>query len=297
MFLRPSVRLPFFALLAILATPRLSYSQSGACPGHPKQAASASQKIKITIVNVEFEGENPLSEAARAQLVDKIQKSNLTTGAEQSDQDWLYQVEQKLILDELRAQGYWRARAEITPRLIQAAAQERFYSLTAAIASGPQYRLKEIYFANSTVFSTTELRKQIPLNPGDLFDVSKVRDGMEAIRSLYLSRGYLDTQIEPTSSIDPKTRLVQIVLKIGEGVQYRVGTVQVFGLDKKTTDALTALLEPGQVFNAHSLHEFMKENKSLLPADASLAKNSQFQRNSNTGAIDMTLDFRPCSKD
>jgi outer membrane protein assembly factor BamA len=213
---------------------------------------------------------------------------------EQLDQDWLSQIEQTIIGDELRTQGYWRVHTEITPYLLRAAAQERFYSISAAIHSGPQYRLQEIYIANARVFPPAELRKQIPLYPGDLFDISKIRDGMDAVRSKYLSEGYIDSIWEAETSVAADHTHIKVVLKMDGGMQFRVGTVQIFGLDQKTESLLRSLLEPGQIFNVHSLHKFMKDNKSLLPPGASLAQNSQIQTNSVTGTVDIIFDFRNC---
>ncbi len=289
-------RSALLTLLAIAFSPFLLRAQFRACPDHVSPAAPSTQKIKITIVSVEFQGENPLSEEARAQLADKIQKSELVASPEQLDQDWLNQIEQTIIGDELRTQGYWRVHTEITPYLLRAAAQERLYSISAAIHSGSQYRLQEIYIANAKVFPPAELRKQIPLYPGDLFDSSKIRDGMDAVRSMYLTQGYIDSVWEAETSVDGDHTHIKVVLKMDEGIQFRVGTVQIFGLDQKTENLLRSLLEPGQIFNGHLLHEFMKENKSLLPADASPAQNIQVQRNTVTGTVDIIIDFRRCSE-
>jgi len=105
MGLRPG----FLALLVILISSCLLCAQSPECVDPSSTVSPASQKTIITIVGVEFRGENPLSEEVRAQLVDKIQQSKFMASPEASDKDWLYEVGQMTIGEKLRNQGYWRA--------------------------------------------------------------------------------------------------------------------------------------------------------------------------------------------
>ncbi len=293
MGLRPG----FLALLVILISSCLLCAQSPECVDPSSTVSPASQKTIITIVGVEFRGENPLSEEVRAQLVDKIQQSKFMASPEASDKDWLYEVGQVTIGEKLRNQGYWRAYTEITPYLVRAESRERFYALTVAIDSGPQYRLNEIHILNATLFSPTELQKQIQLSRGQVFDVSKIRQGMEAIRRMYVTQGYIDVTAEPETHIDETSKeLIDVVLKLDEGKQYRVGTVQILGLSTNPEKLLRSLPQPGQVFDSHSLDDFLKKNKSLLPADASADKNITIRRDSNDGTVEIILDFRRCSK-
>jgi outer membrane protein assembly factor BamA len=292
MNLRPGL----WALLVIAISSCPLGAQSLECVDHSSTVSPASQKTKITIVGVEFRGENSLSEEVRAQLTDKIQQTKLMASPEESDKDWLYEVGEVTIGEKLSNQGYSRAYTEITPHLVRAESRERFYAITVTIDSGPQYRLSEIHIVNSTLFSPTELRKQIQLRPGELFDLSKIHQGMDAIRRMYVTKGYIDAALEPQTNMDESKGLIDVVLKLDEGRQYRVRTLQILGLGKNTENLLRSLLEPGQVFDGHSLEDFLKENKSLLPTDASADKDITIRRDSDDGTVEIILDFRRCSK-
>jgi outer membrane protein assembly factor BamA len=285
------LRRALLTLLAIPISPCLLCAQSPECVDHSSTVSPTSHEIKITLVGVEFRGESPLSREVRAQVVDKIRQSKFVASPEDSDKDWVNKLTELTILETLREQGYFTAYTEITPYLVRAESRERFYAISIAIESGPQYHLSEIHIVNSTLFSPTELRKQIQLSLGDVFDVSKIRQGIETISGMYVSKGYIDVAVEPQTNVD-ESKGIDLVLILDEGKQYRVGTVQILGLSTTAENLLRSLLVPGQVFDSHSLRDFLKKNKSLLPIDY---KDINIRRNSNDGTVDIVLDRR-CSK-
>jgi outer membrane protein assembly factor BamA len=99
--------------------------------------------------------------------------------------------------------------------------------------------------------------------------------------------------------IDDEKHQIALVLKASEEAQYRVGTVEILGVEEKMKKRLAALLEPGEIFDAAALTRFMKENASLLPEGASLERNLYIRRDTQDRAADITVDVRPrsCSND
>jgi outer membrane protein assembly factor BamA len=179
--------------------------------------------------------------------------------------------------------------------LISADSIERNYRVGVAFDSGPQYRLVDVHIENATAFSPSELRNQIQMNPGDVFDVSKIRQGIEAISRLYGTKGYIDATVVPETWVDESKRLIDLTLHVNEGAQYRVGTVAVLGLDERAGILLKSLPQRGQVFDYQSFKDFLTENKALLPADAYDA-GIKVERDSSDGTADVTFDFQGCSK-
>ena len=149
------------------------------------------------------------------------------------DSSWIG-VPTNEILGTLQSHGYSKALVEPTSFLVRAEFRERFYALQFRIVSGPQFQLGEIRFRNAEVFSSTELREVFPLRKGDMFDISKIREGLESISRLYFRKGYADVVAGPETTEDKRT--VDVLIRIDEGMQYRIRGVDVLGLPKRAED-------------------------------------------------------------
>jgi len=63
---------------------------------------------------------------------------------------------------------------------------------------------------------------------------------------------------------------------------------------KKTRRVLKSLLEPGSVLDSTLLNRFLKENRHVLPSDASPEKHISMRRDVRSRTVDIVLDFRRC---
>ena len=290
MYLRSSL----LVLLVTLISSDSLCSQSPQCVDNSPAVPHESQQIKINIVGVEFRGEMPLSDKERSQLVEAIQRSNTTVRAQEADTYWLEGLKQ-LTNKALHAKGYFPA-TEVTPNLVRAESDQRSYVVSFEIETGPQYRIGELQVVEATVFTPSELREQIPLKPGEIYNDDKVWQGIESMRQLYRSKGYLDMTAGVTMSNNESKRLINAYVQVQEGIQYRVGTVEILGLGSKAEKLLRSILEPGQIFDSRSFTDFLKENRSLLPVDAS-DYDITIGRHPDDGTLEIILDFRRCSGD
>jgi outer membrane protein assembly factor BamA len=255
-----------------------------------------SQRIKINIVGVEFRGENFLSEQERSQLVETIQRSNISVSPVEPDTYWANGLRAETIVKALHAQGYFNARTEVTPYLVRTEQDQRSYVVSFEIDTGPQYRIGKLQVVEATVFTPTELREQIHLNPGEAFNDAKIWQGIKSMKLLYGAKGYIDMTAGPSARTDDITGLIDVSVQVVEGTQYRVGTLEILGLGSKAQNLLRAILVPGQIFDSHSFTDFLKENRGPLPIDAS-DEDITIGRNLDDGTLEIVLDFRRCSGD
>jgi outer membrane protein assembly factor BamA len=254
-----------------------------------------SQQIKINIVGVEFRGENSLSDAERSQLVAVLQRSNVSVSPGEPDTYWangLGMVANKA----LHAQGHVGDYTKVTPYLLSAEPDQRSYAVSIEIETGPQYRVGKLQVVEMAAFTQTELMKQIPLKPGDLFDEDKIAQSITSMKLLYAAKGYIDMSAGYSASTHEIQRLIDVSVQVDEGLQYRVGTVEILGLSSKVENLLKSILVPEQIFDSHSFTDFLKENRSLLPVDAS-DDDITVERNLDDGTLHIVLDFRRCSGD
>jgi outer membrane translocation and assembly module TamA len=279
--------------LFVLVAPSLLGAQSPACQEQVSAVSPEAQRSKITIVGVTFRGENPLSEEERAQLTKEIRHAKIDASKGDPDKDWVNKLEELTVRETMMEHGYFRALVEIRPYLVRAEAHERCYAIDVVIESGPQYRLGEIQIVGATALSATDLRKQIMLSEGEIFDASKIREGLEAISRLYGAKGYIDTTIEPEEKIDETQLRIDLVLKVAEEQQYRIGSVELLGLDAKIEADARSVFQWGQVFDTSLWREFLGRVKSALP-DGMPDRHTSIRRDTSSGTVNISLDFRGC---
>jgi outer membrane protein assembly factor BamA len=163
---------------------------------------------KFTVGRVESIGldDLPKHEAAqiRALLVGK------TFDAEQMD----YLL--KTVRWALQDMGYFKSQVDKANLLPLRAGENSPVLLSFSLSAGERFHAGEISVTGSKVATPEELRRLIPLETGAVFNVSKIREGMEAIKQFYAKHGYLGTvfNVEQRISDDPKT--VSVNLEIVE---------------------------------------------------------------------------------
>ena len=118
----------------------------------------------------------------------------------------------------------------------------------------------------------------------------RIRDGLDSLRKLYGSDGYIDVSLGATTQSHDESQTVSVVMKLTEGPQYRVGNVQVVGLDPTLEDKLRSKLKPGDVMNPQILCDFYRDNKLLLPASAS-PQDVKVTRDAQNATVDLSFVF------
>jgi Surface antigen variable number repeat len=129
---------------------------------------------------------------------------------------------------------------------------------------------------------------------GEVFDVSKIRDGLEAIGRLYGSKGYIDATPEPDTTIDEKGSRIDLLIKVDEERPYSIAKIEFLGLESTSQKYLSVPQETGDVFNPILWVNFFRDNRSYLAAAASSEKKMGIRRNVKDGTVDIDMDFRPC---
>lgn len=178
--------------------------------------------------------------------------------------------------------------------LIRATQSERQYQIVVDAETGPQYRLGELVFRNASVAKQDELRALIPLKRGDLFNVVKIREGLEEIGRFYGRLGYIDATPEPETFMDEEHQVIAIVILLDEGIQYRTGKIEILGLDPQSQTHLQSRLKVGDVFNKATFEESLEEVKPSWPDSASPDRFATINRNMTQATVEIILDFRPC---
>jgi len=144
-------------------------------------------------------------------------------------------------------------------------------TLEAEISDGPRYKLAEITFVESHAFSSQSLRKQFPLRRGDVFSRGKVASGLESLRKLYGTEGFLDWQAVPDVKF-ASNATANLNISIQEGPQYHMGKLDIVA-DKEVSVRLRAEWKQaeGDVYDHTYIDQYLDANRDLLPAGFSRA--------------------------
>jgi outer membrane protein assembly factor BamA len=244
------------------------------------RSVDAPQQIKINIVSVEFPTNDTLPDEMRTQLRREIKKHDFSVDVGAPDSDWLGELNDVVVRNVFANAGYFLAQSTTTPFLIRAEGQQRSYAVRIDVESGLLYRLGGLQFENVSVFPQDDLRKLVRLTTGERFDVGKVRGTIESISKLYSTKGYIDMTIEPRMEIDDKKQQIELTLRLSEEAQYRVGLVEINGVDAETKNRLVSRLTPGSVFDSSALESFLDE----------AGRNVTYNRHTGERTVDIVLD-------
>jgi beta-lactamase regulating signal transducer with metallopeptidase domain len=94
--------------------------------------------------------------------------------------------------------------------------------IIASITEGDQFRLRTITIQSAAPdralsISAATLREQFHLRDGDLFNMTKIRAGLESLQRLYVNHGYAGVSAEPDTKIDNAFHRIDLTLRISEG--------------------------------------------------------------------------------
>lgn len=262
--------------------------------GCPAASPANPQSVEIVIDSLEFQEDAGLTPDARARLIDELRQKNFhgTSGA---DTDW-----QSELRNEIRAplaeQDYSRAVVDFTSGLIRAEARRLHYWVSVRIESGQQYRLGEVRFENAAGFTDKVLRSALSMQEGDLFSTPKVFEGLDNLQRLFGRLGYIDFTSQLVTSFDEKAHRIDLTMKLYPGEKYRVRSAAIHGLDHATEEVLRWKLEAGQVFDATTLNQFLKDSSRTSQTGAPSYNDVSIVRDAGSHAVDVIVERRVCPR-
>ena len=179
-------------------------------------------------------------------------------------------------------------------------------NLTFTVTEGDPAKIKEIRIVGNKAFSESTLRGLFELDTGgwlswytksDRYSRAKLNADIETLRSYYLSRGYLEFQVESTQvAISPDKQDIAIVLNLTEGERYVVSSVKLEGNYLGRDDEFKALvtIRPGEAYNADRVAETTKAFRDTFGnygfAFANVEARPDIDRSNNSVALLLTAE-------
>jgi outer membrane protein assembly factor BamA len=253
---------------------------------------------RIIVDDVKFDGPIHVSDAVRQKVVFDLKQHNFNDNPD-LESAWLAEIQAVGLMGVWRDQGYFKAEATAKEEFIRNDSTGKHVRIIAHINEGQQFRLGDVQFRSSDAseplaFRPEELRRLIPVREGEIFSATKIREGLDALRDLYGSHGYIDFVATPLADIDDSHQRISLVMELDQQKQFRVASVEVYGLDQKMETLLKSKLKPGDVYNSRVVEDFLKQNASALPPDIS-PSDIELHRDVRRGTVDFRFNiFQGC---
>ena len=135
-------------------------------------------------------------------------------------------------------------------------------NVTFTVTEGEPARIKNIQVVGNKAFSESTLKDLFNLDTGgwlswytksNRYERTKLNSDLEALRSYYLSRGYLEFRIDSTQvGISPDKQTITITVNVTEGDRYVVSGVKLEGnyLGRDDEFKSQISIKPGEPYNA-----------------------------------------------
>jgi outer membrane translocation and assembly module TamA len=190
---------------------------TNAALGQPRFAESA-DNIRVSKLVIES---NSLPDADRERIIRLFQQKTYCQ-AEIGER----------IRGALRNLGYFKAVVD-EPRFSYPTQVEgrRGANLTVRAEPGAQYRIGQIHFQKTTIFPPAELRNLFSLRRGDLFNATKIGEGLEDMRKLYGTQGYINLVAVPEIVSHESRHIIDLVVEVDEGKPYDFGRLDLEGVE------------------------------------------------------------------
>ncbi|HYM12267.1 MAG TPA: outer membrane protein assembly factor BamA [Bryobacterales bacterium] len=171
------------------------------------------------------------------------------------------------------------------------------------VEEGKLYYVGKITFSDVKLFRTPEavLRPYFQMQEGAIFDVSKLRKGMDNLKKVYGEFGYIDFVAEPNFEFreEEKPPKIDLSLSVDEGKQFFIRRINFSG-NTTTRDKVIRrelLLDEGDMFNTRLWDlSILRLNQLGYFEPLKAEEAAQIDRDTRDGLVDLTLKVKERGK-
>ena len=179
---------------------------------------------KIRVGEVVFEGRSKLAEGILRDAMKDNQKHNVLSWIANKDAYKPGKIADDIekIKKKFQENGYMEATVgeprseEITKRTVLGRSQ-KMMRLIIPVNAGYLYRAGEIKVEGNKAIRGPYLRSHFKLQPGDVYSTKAREKAVEKMGEDYRNFGFLYCQVAPVESLDPKSKVVNVVFNVYEG--------------------------------------------------------------------------------
>jgi outer membrane protein assembly factor BamA len=134
-------------------------------------------------------------------------------------------------------------------------------SVKLAVTEGLQYSWEDLRWQGNSAFTVDEINTRMKLARGKVANLSEFTAGLEAVKELYGTMGYVFVRLAPEPAYDDEQRRVSYRITVTEGDQYRMGRLSISGVPDSTAKKIAGKwkLKEGDVYNASYIRTYRQD--------------------------------------
>lgn len=280
MIVRLFTALPLVLLLSFTATAQIYVCDFGS--PHPRVILR--KIIFRTGAPLSHDGERKL----RAQIVQESRRIHSPEWAETLTGDT-----EEIVRQAYQNKGYLKARARAEAIIVADRGDLHVVNLFVHLEVGNQYRIGNTTWKRNTAIPVNELNRIFAVHDGEIFRRQRIANGLEAVRNLYLSHGYINITMIPYPKVDEARKTVSFEMDIDEGKQFRFGELEMQGVeDEHRRILLSAWSElRGETYSPERADDFFRHFFTPLRAGVSPKDYTHTYLNQAKGTVDYSLSL------
>lgn len=277
---------------------RVNYLREGDESGGPVSAiVYRAEEVSIRIRGFEFPGATPEQAALLTTAARHL------TGAEYGRSS-LVAVAKFDLLPVFLQRGYLKATfgpsdARVVPHPApaedaQVASGDVQVIAIVPVMPGKIYSTSGVDWKGNSAITTSEVAPLVHLAPGQPADAVRLLRDVENVGKLYRSRGYMTVQIKPEAQFDDGHSAVHYDLNVVEGDLYRMGELEILGLDTQAKARMRAAwtLREDQSYNADYVKKFLEDTRQLVPRGVPWSVSFHESLDAKDKTVDVEIRFK-----
>ena len=254
------------------------------------------EEVSIRIRNVDFPGASPEQTALLASTAKRItgEVYGRTSLAAVAKFDFLPVYLQRGYLKAQFGPSDARVVSSPAPSADSQEASEIEVDAIVPVTPGKVYSTSSVDWKGNSALPTSQLASLIHLPLGEPADAVRLQRDLESVVRLYRSRGYMTIKASSEAKFDDDKARVHYDLNLVEGDLYRMGELEILGLDTQSAARLRAAwaLHEGQPYNADYPRKFHNETGSLLPRGIGWEVSTHETLNAKDKTVDVEIRFK-----
>jgi outer membrane protein assembly factor BamA len=275
-------------LIPINASAHAEYFRESKEPGGPVDSINfRATGVTMTVADISFQGAgleelNSLKTAAEKLIGKDYSRTAILVFA------------QTYFVPIYQARGYLNATvSDPKPKVSGETADETEIAVELTVVPGAQYKISDIKWEGNKTFSTAKLLPLVHAKPGDLANAPQLKADLEAVHTLYTTRGFMMAKVTPQSKLDDDAKTVAYTLVVSEGEVFHLGDLDIQGLDPKTVDRLQEAwtLRESDPYDSTYPQRFFNDTIKLLSHDVTWTISIHEGVNEDDKTVDVTLRY------
>lgn len=252
-----------------------------------------SQHPRTVIRKVSFRTPIPLPPKDERSLVDRLFREKVGTSSWPPTQTSPADGEE-LVREAYQDQGYLKVSVSPEVEPVARNGSRRIVNLVFQIDPGKRYRLGRIIWKGNSGIPTADLQKTMPIRSGETFSRKRIAGGLDNLRQLYESRGYINFTSIPTPEFNESAGSVSFEIDIDEGRQFHFGNLEVTGMRGSDRQILLSAWDKvrGQTYSPQIADRFFRQWFKPLRAGIRPKDFTHRHLDERTGSVDYELSLK-----